>query len=189
MYNTIKKWYKGTDKLWLTGGPDAYAHANVLSGGKDFSQIDDSTTSRTMVSWILPPAAKSIKKVTPTSNLQDGDVQAALAAGVVGLNGKLAKTDVAYAPLHLVAIALAYRFNDKAAAGNLATQPQDKINLFYPSGPWVAAEKEDANQCVVIDFRSIPDNWKDVKTKYCGDKHDETTKGGIPSMMKNGDCS
>lgn len=188
MYNTIKKWDKGTDKLWLPGGPEAYAHANVLSGGNGFTQIDDSTTSKTMVSWILPPAAKDIKKVTPTSNLQDGDVQAALEAGVVGLNGKLANKDVAYAPLHLVAIALAYRFNDKTAATDLAGQPKDQIELFYPTGPWVTAEREDPNQCVVIDFRSIPDSWKYVKTKYCGEKYDASKKGGIPSMMRYGTC-
>lgn len=187
MYNTIKKWDKGTDQLWLSGGPEVYAHANLLAGANGF-QIDESTSSKTTVSWILPLAAKSIKKVTPTSNLQDGDVQAALEAGVVGLNGKLANKDVAYAPLHFVAIALAYRFNDKTAATNLAGQPRDQVNNFYPTGPWVAAEREDPNQCVVIDFRSLPDSWKDVKTKYCGEKHDATKKGGIPSMMRYGTC-
>lgn len=103
-----------------------------------------------------------VSKVTTVQSNANENCKRLARAGGVGLNGEVdAQTDYAYAPLFRVALGLLPRYPPNRFPNG---EPNPTVKLLgeyseafsQTEGPFVTAERGDG-ECVVIDFRSMPD--------------------------------
>ncbi|KAI9814163.1 MAG: hypothetical protein M1832_005974 [Thelocarpon impressellum] len=120
--------------LWLGGHVEPYQYAGVLKGGFVEPQAGLAAPA-TVVTYLLPQGAEKVKQVNAPANSGE-NAERVKNAGGRGISGTVDPTrDYAYAPLFRVARGLAARY------------PGAKDPLF--------TDKSDDN-CIVIDFRSLP---------------------------------
>ncbi|KAM0547794.1 hypothetical protein ACHAPJ_010255 [Fusarium lateritium] len=147
----------GNIMLWLPLKTKSFQYANILPAkiGKDFEEVQGQgsiVAGRTILSIILPSGMEKLTVVPPdapdTQSKYDANRKMSDSVSITGYAGTISKDDWAYTTAAEVQLLL---------YGIFETQFRGYYERRAPDmhAAWLTAEKEDPNECVVIDFRDF----------------------------------